>query len=62
VLDRVRAGLGQRQLQVGELFVRERAQAREARQGETAEQDVLGFRRERQADRPTVAVAAQNAT
>ena len=53
VPDRVRAGLGQRELQVAEHLLAERlgAQACDPGQGEAAERDVLGLRRNREPDR-----------
>src|SRR5207247_6069839 len=48
---RVRAGLGQRELQVVERLVRDRAHAGDGRQSEPPERDVLGLRRNRQPHR-----------
>ena len=51
VAHRVRAGLGERELQVAEHLLREvGAQAGDAGQGEPAERDVLGLGRDRQPD------------
>ena len=54
VADRVRARLGERELQVGERLVRERPDAREPGEGEPRERDVLRLRRDRQPDGPAV--------
>src|SRR5207302_6893686 len=50
VANRVRARLRERELQIRESLLVERPQAREAREGEPAERDVLRFRRNAQAD------------
>ena len=54
VPDRVRARLRQRQLQVGERLVRERADAGEAGESEPGQRDVFRLRRNRQPDRPAL--------
>ena len=57
VADRVRARLGERELQVAEHVLRERTHAREAGEGEPAQRDVFRLRRNRQPDRMAPAVA-----
>src|SRR5437868_12776281 len=51
VAHRVRAGLGQRELQVVERLVRDRAHTGDGRQGQPPERDVLGLRRDGQPHR-----------
>src|SRR5437763_10835708 len=50
VSNRVRTGLGQCELQIGEHVLRKRAQAREARQREPPQRDVFRLRRNTQPD------------
>ena len=57
VADRVRAGLRQRELQVGDDLRLESPGARDAREREPAERDVLGARRDGEGD-DAVAVLA----
>ena len=50
VLDRVRTGLGQRELQIVQGLVRDRPHSGDRGQGQTTERDVLGLRRDGQAN------------